>query len=233
MYTSTSPSQRRQRPPPASQLAASSSTCRPPQRYGLQRGRIGDVKGGNTYCENTDKETNAEVDDHTVLREWTKWRQGYTDEDVPQPWGAHEEFLRALPQNNANVDEVMAVADRFLILLENSPEATWCCAKVLGDIDTIIERKEEGRGKMGVASTQLTDTGSVGRLHYALLRMIKRCLPRLTTASCGGIVDGVQPQHSSSDNVHMTSYSVRSVESALRLARRAEELGLPPHRPLY
>ena len=86
---------------------------------------------------------------------------------------------------------------------------------------------------MGVALTQLTDTGSVGRLHYALLRMIKRCLPRLTTASCGGIVDGVQQKHSSSDNVHMTSYSVRSVESALRLARRAEELGLPPHRPLY
>ena len=56
---------------------------------------------GGTYCENTDKETNAEVDDHTVLREWTKWRQGYTDEDVPQLWGAHEEFLRALPGNNA------------------------------------------------------------------------------------------------------------------------------------
>ena len=116
------------------------------------------------------------------------------DRGIRTPWGAHEEFLRALPGNNANVDEVVAAANRFLILLENSPEATWCCAKVLGDIDTIIERKEEGRGKMGVASTQLTDTGSVGRLHYALLRMIERCLPRLTTALCGGIVNGVQPQ---------------------------------------
>ena len=228
LYTSAavSTSSRRKRPPQSSRLAASTSTRR------LRRNNNNGVRGRDSEREiedavaaQTPPEQNNFEDDHTVLRAWTQWRQGYIDDDDPdpQPWGAHEEFLRALPKDDATVDEVVAAADRFLLLLENSPEATWCRAKILGDVDTIVE----GRGGK--------EGGSVGRLHYALLRMIERCLPPSTTVGIrgGGINtnNGVQQQLLSNDERLL--YSATTVERAWRLTRRAEELGLPPHRPLY
>ena len=226
LYTSATPStsSRRQRPPQSSRLAASTSTRKSRRNNngvrGRDSGRIGDAAAEPPPVQN-----NTE-DDHTVLRAWTQWRQGYMDDDDPQPWGAHEEFLRALPKDDATVDEVVAAADRFLLLLENSPEATWCRAKLLGDVDTtVIVDQEGGGGKEG---------GSVGRLHYALLRMIERCLPSSMTIGLrgGGIStnNGVQRRLSNDERL---VYSATTVDRAWRLTRRAEELGLPPHRPLY
>lgn len=225
LYTSAaaSISSRRQRPPQSSRLVASTSTRRSRRnnKHGFRRdsGRIGDAAAQAT------PEQNDTEEDHTVLRAWTQWRQGYMDEDDSQPWGAHEEFLRALPKDGATIDEVVAAADRFLLLLENSPEATWCRAKILGDVDTtVIVDREGGGGKEG---------GSVGRLHYALLRMIERCLPSSTTVGVGG--GGVSTNNGSQQlsNDERLLYSATTVNRAWRLTRRAEELGLPPHRPLY
>ena len=132
-------------------------------------------------------------------------------EEFARAWSECRASLPALDDGAASPDEV---ADRLLALLY-SPEFE----------RQVLMAGGEGGGVLP----------SRARIHHALLRTVDRCLPspEARTSSSGEAGGGAPSSPDDRRRGGIMAYSAATVGRALRLARRAEELGLPPHRPLY
>ncbi|KAL7550105.1 hypothetical protein ACHAWF_013337 [Thalassiosira exigua] len=144
-----------------------------------------------------------------------------------------EALLRNL-QGSSSCEEVVATADYFLVLV-NSLDLEKSLELVQSLQSVKHEQAEEGTKSNSVEETvaevKLRQAmKSMSQLHYIFLNMVESSLP-LKSA-----VKEVDFHSKSSDDITPLDnemYSATTVGRALRLSRRADELGLPMHRPLY
>ncbi|KAL9190151.1 hypothetical protein ACHAXT_007362 [Thalassiosira profunda] len=129
---------------------------------------------------------------------------------------------KTLLRNNTNssTDELVAMADFFLIMVNSLDLERYL--EMIQSLQRVrvpsIEQDDEGalREQLKKAAK------SMSKLHHVFLRMVERCTPLNFEQ------DGVDEPPCDRD-----LHSPTTVGRALQLSRRAEELGLPPHRPLY
>lgn len=85
-----------------------------------------------------------------------------------------------------------------------------------------------GEGKQALEGSLRLAVKSMSQLHYVFLKMMELSLPPLNST----LVEMGREEHS--NTVHSPQlHSAKTVRRALQLSRRAEELGLSLHRPMY
>ena len=128
-------------------------------------------------------------------------------------------------------DEVVATTDYFLILV-NSLDLEKSLDVVQSLQSTMHEKKQEEEGTQSVNNSLTEEEVAVKeKLHQAIKSMSQLHHVFLT------MVESSLPLNSPPKDVEfpMTNelYSAMTVGRALQLSRRAEELGMPMHRPLF
>jgi len=153
---------------------------------------------------------------------------------------AHELFHQIYTESQALLDksttstsdeEVVAMVDYFLILtnsldLERYLEMVQSLHGAL--LDEQHKRQEESgeqqvlyKDEGAISEKLLQAAKSMSQLHHVFLKMVESCLPPLNSS---------QDESLSFDN---SLYSDKTTKRGIHLSRRAEELGLLIHRPLY
>ena len=126
-------------------------------------------------------------------------------------------------------DELVAMADYFLILVNSIELET--------SIDTIqnLQYNEQLIDGDSVTQEVLKEASmAMYRLHNIFLKVVEQCVPPTNE-----VVANATPQtatneiHSASFVPSSTKYSALTMGRALQVSRRAEELGMPMHRPMY
>ena len=154
--------------------------------------------------------------------------------------GAHELFhqvqteAKSLLHNIISAttsDEVVATTDYFLILV-NSLDLEKSLDVVQSLQSTMHEKKQEEEGTQSINNSLTEEEVAVKeKLHQAIKSMSQLHHVFLT------MVESSLPLNSPPKDVEfpMTNelYSAMTVGRALQLSRRAEELGMPMHRPLF
>lgn len=147
---------------------------------------------------------------------------------------AHELFhqlcneSKALLRNNTTAttsDEVVAMMDYFMILV-NSLELEKHLEIVQSLQNSTAAMMGGGGGNKALGESLRLAVKSMSLLHHVFLRMVELCLPPLNSA----LLD-LETEDNTNQSPHL--YSAKTVRRALQLSRRAEELGLPLHRPMY
>jgi len=153
---------------------------------------------------------------------------------------AHELFHQIYTESQALLDksttstsdeEVVAMVDYFLILtnsldLERYLEMVQSLHGAL--LDEQHKRQEESgeqqvlyKDEGAIAEKLLQAAKSMSQLHHVFIKMVESCLPPLNSS---------QDESLSFDS---SLYSAKTTKRGIHLSRRAEELGLLIHRPLY
>ena len=152
---------------------------------------------------------------------------------------AHELFHQIYTESQALLDksststsdEVVAMVDYFLILtnsldLERYLDMVQSLHGAL--LDEQHKRQEESgeqqvlyKDEGAIAEKLLQAAKSMSQLHHLFLKMVESCLPPLNSS---------QDESLSFDS---SLYSAKTTKRGIHLSRRAEELGLLIHRPLY
>mmetsp|Transcript_3504 Transcript_3504/g.7741 ORF Transcript_3504/g.7741 Transcript_3504/m.7741 type:complete len:723 (-) Transcript_3504:138-2306(-) len=169
--------------------------------------------------------------------------------------GAHELFhqiyteSQALLRNNKNAttsDEVVAMADYFLILV-NSLDFEGYIEMVQSLQNNAMREEQDGEekehhgnkimfdGEDGDVEEKLHQAiKSMSQLHHLFLIMVENCIP-LSPPITSKEMDEQSKKDGDIDSLSFDKlvYSAMTVGRALQLSRRAEELGMPMHRPLY
>jgi len=178
-------------------------------------------------------------------------RKNTDNELLIEMHGAHELFhqihaeAKALLRNNENSTtsgEVVAMADYFMILV-NSLDLE----KSLEMIQSLQAALHEKRDNKQVGSDIHKEEGeevkeklrqavkSMSQLHHIFLAMVESALPPKPSTLSQEM--GVQSKHHDGGvdvpSFDKEKYSALTVGRALHLSRRAVELGMPMHRPLY
>jgi len=163
--------------------------------------------------------------------------------------GAHELFhqiyteAQALLRNNKSSttsEEIVAMSDYFMILvnsldLEKSLE-------MIQSLQTALREKQEGKqreNKLYAEEREVEEklrqaVKSMSQLHHVFLTMVESSLP-LNPPILPKETDGQSKKDGGIDvpSFDKDLYSAMTVGRALQLSRRAAELGMPLHRPLY
>lgn len=173
-------------------------------------------------------------------------RKGYQQKLRIELQDAHDLFnqigmeSRALLQRNecaATSDEVAAMTDYFLILV-NSLDLEKHLSMVQAlqhDMHEMRENEVESEHTTVHEDRKATEEHlkraikSMNCLHHIFLQMVTRNLPLSSQMTEQPFLDGAKISSIPSGQ----TYSAKTVGRALQLSRRAEELGLPMHRPLY
>lgn len=140
-----------------------------------------------------------------------------------------QESQTLLKKNNANAtnngDEIVAMADYFLILV-NSLDLEKHLDLVQSLQDTLLDndekKDEKDKDERAIEDKLHQASKSMSQLHHVFLKMVESCLPPHE-------MNEVSETGDSSTNL----YSAKTVGRGLQLTRRAEELGMPMHRPMY
>lgn len=140
---------------------------------------------------------------------------------------------QALLKNNSNAstsDEIVAMADYFMVLV-NSIELEV-------SIETVQSLQFDDHLSSGdlVTKTVLSQAvESMRKLHSIFLKVVEICIPSGTDADSTSpkINREVTPAVFVSLAQCPRKYSAMTMGRALLVSRRAEELGMPMHRPLY
>jgi len=154
---------------------------------------------------------------------------------------AHELFHQIYTESQALLDksttstsdEVVAMVDYFLILtnsldLERYLEMVQSLHGALLDEQQKRQLQEEEdqqqvlyKDERAITEKLLQAAKSMSQLHHVFLKMVESCLPPLNSS---------QDESLSFDS---SLYSDKTTKRGIHLSRRAEELGLLIHRPLY
>ena len=148
---------------------------------------------------------------------------------------AHELFHQlftestAMLHNNTSAttsDELVAMTNQFMILL-NSLDLE----KYLEIVQSLQNNTEAGGGVNNNALEESLRIAakSMSLLHHTLLKMVESSLPPLKSA----LLEIGTEEHSNTCPSPQLLHSAKTVRRALQLSRRAEELGLSLHRPMY
>eukprot|EP00804_Cyclotella_cryptica_P005328 CCRYP_020414-RA/>CCRYP_020414-RA protein AED:0.11 eAED:0.11 QI:0/-1/0/1/-1/1/1/0/668 len=140
---------------------------------------------------------------------------------------------QALLKNNSNAstsDEIVAMADYFMVLVNSIELET--------SIETIqtLQFDEQLSSGDSIAKNVLSQAvESMQNLHSIFLRVVENCIPSTADAASAS----PKPNREETPAVFVSSlqpprkYSPMTMGRALQVSRRAEELGMPMHRPLY
>jgi hypothetical protein len=139
-----------------------------------------------------------------------------------------------LPINNsATSDERVAMADYFLILvnslaLEQSVETIQQLYNEESANNNVQKSVEDGGEDDALEEVKSHAIKSMHSLHRVFISMVESCVPPVATTP---------NEDSKSTNFPLihedNKYTAKTVGRALQISRRAEELGMPLHRPLY
>lgn len=127
-------------------------------------------------------------------------------------------------------EEIVATADYFLILINDE------------DIDNSIAKIQALQGDLEDEQSLLGDgellrvVAAMNQLHCVFIAMVDTCIPPMLSSlqnsdneSSNNNIDDVE----NSISYDKEKYSSKTVARALQISRRAEDLGMPLHRPLY
>ena len=125
-------------------------------------------------------------------------------------------------------DELVAMADYFLILVNNVELET--------SIDTIQNLQYNENFVDGDSVTQEVlkqALMAMYRLHNIFIKVVEYCVPNTNEVLNSTSQIATNEMHSASFVPSSTKYSALAMGRALQVSRRAEELGMPMHRPMY
>lgn len=127
-------------------------------------------------------------------------------------------------------DELVAMADYFLVLV-NSVELE-------SSIETIQKLQYNAELVDGDSVTREVLEQAVKamrKLHYLFVRVVEYCVPPTNNTVGATPQSATNEVHSASfvPCVGMSKYSTLTMGRALQVSRRAEEMGMPMHKPLY
>ena len=129
-------------------------------------------------------------------------------------------------------EEIVATADYFLILI-NDEDIDNSIAKIQalqGDLDD-NEQSLLGDGEL------LRVVAAMNQLHRVFIAMVDSCIPPMSSSLQNS--DNESNNNNNNDDIenifsyNKEKYSSKTVARALQISRRAEDLGMPLHRPLY
>jgi len=138
-----------------------------------------------------------------------------------------------LNNETSSSEEIVATADYILILM-NDDELDVSIAKIQ-DLQRELDEQQSGQFQ-----SLFTHDGELSRavdamnkLHRVFLTMVDSCIPPISSS--------VQHTHDHGSNnsepdetvYDKERFSAKTVARAMQLSRRAEDLGMPLHRPLY
>lgn len=132
--------------------------------------------------------------------------------------------------NASSPDELVAMADYFLILVNDVD-----LESSIDTIQTLQYNEDLNDGEDSVTKEVLGQaTRVLCRLHSVFLRVVESCVPPMANYTDNSTAT-VRMEHSSGTFVQQTTskYSAMTMGRALQVSRRAEELGMPMHKPLY
>ncbi len=136
--------------------------------------------------------------------------------------------------DTSSSEEIVATADYILILM-NDDELDNSIARIQA-LQRELDEQQSDHSNLLTHDGELSRAVDVmNKLHRVFLTMVDSCIPPISSSS-------VQTtNHDSTDHLpdQTTSaydkerFSAKTVARALQLSRRAEDLGMPLHRPLY
>mmetsp|Transcript_11296 Transcript_11296/g.18677 ORF Transcript_11296/g.18677 Transcript_11296/m.18677 type:complete len:566 (+) Transcript_11296:222-1919(+) len=143
---------------------------------------------------------------------------------------------QAILANNetSSSEEIVATADYVLILM-NDDELDISIAKIQDLQRELDEQQSDQR-----VTNLLAHDGELSRaveamnkLHRIFLTMVDICIPPISSSAQN--TDDQDGNHSIPDEIWYDKerFSAKTVARGMQIARRAEDLGMPLHRPLY
>ena len=131
-----------------------------------------------------------------------------------------------LLKNNSNAstpDELVAMADCFLLLVNRVElEASMETIQTLQHSEELVDGDSVTKELLAQAQRALY------RLHSVFLKVVDSCVPFTAKSEMDNL-----PSATFVDPSLLSKYSALTMEKALQVSRRAEELGMPMHKPLY
>ena len=146
---------------------------------------------------------------------------------------AEAQALLSHNEISSSSEEIVATADYFLILtndeeLDHSVATIQALQRVLLD-----EHQADQFPRFLTHDGELARAVSaMNQLHRVFLAMIDNCIPPISLTLTNSDNDGKDhlPDKTTYDK---EKYSAKTVARAIQLSRRAEDLGMPLHRPMY
>ena len=151
-------------------------------------------------------------------------------------------------------DEVVAMVDYYMLLV-NSLDLEKHLDMVQTLQDALLEEKQQEREHNPQYDENCSSSGSVlfedegaieeklhqatksmNKLHHVFLKMVESCLPPQTSSATSKETNDIMSigdEPSDPFSFDQTLYSSKTVGRGLQLSRRAEELCMPIHLPLY
>lgn len=126
-------------------------------------------------------------------------------------------------------EEIVATADYFLILINDE------------DIDNSIAKIQALQGDLDDEQSLLGDgellrvVAAMNQLHRVFIAMVDTCIPPMSSS----LQNSDNESNNNNNDIENSfsydkeKYSSKTVARALQISRRAEDLGMPLHRPLY